>query len=65
MLIIANTLILQNIHDIIAENKGNSQYKEVNMKEKVLETIKKYNLIKSGDRIVIGVSGRTRFNLLT
>ena len=27
------------------------------MKEKVLETIKKYNLIESGDKIVIGVSG--------
>ena len=27
------------------------------MKEKVLETIKKYNLIKNGDKIVIGVSG--------
>ena len=27
------------------------------MKEKVLETIKKYNLIENGDRIVIGVSG--------
>ena len=28
-----------------------------NMKEKVLETIKKYNLIENGDKIVIGVSG--------
>ena len=27
------------------------------MKERVLETIKKYNLIKDGDRIIIGVSG--------
>ena len=27
------------------------------MKEKVLETIKKYNLIENGDRIVLGVSG--------
>ena len=27
------------------------------MKQKVLETIKKYNLIQSGDKIVIGVSG--------
>lgn len=27
------------------------------MKEKVLETIKKYNLIKDGDKIVLGVSG--------
>ena len=27
------------------------------MKEKVLETIKKYNLIEKGDKIVIGVSG--------
>ena len=27
------------------------------MKEKVLETIEKYNLIKDGDRIVLGVSG--------
>ena len=27
------------------------------MKEKVLETIKKYNLIEDGDKIVIGVSG--------
>ena len=27
------------------------------MKEKVLETIKKYNLMESGDKIVIGVSG--------
>ena len=27
------------------------------MKEKVLETIKKYNLIQDGDRIVLGVSG--------
>ena len=27
------------------------------MKEKVLETIKKYNLIKDGDRLVLGVSG--------
>lgn len=27
------------------------------MKEKILETIKKYNLIKNGDKIVIGVSG--------
>ena len=27
------------------------------MKQKVLETIKKYNLIENGDRIVIGVSG--------
>ena len=27
------------------------------MKEKVLETIKKYNLIENGDKIVIGVSG--------
>ena len=28
-----------------------------NMKEKVLETIKKYNLIEDKDKIVIGVSG--------
>ena len=28
-----------------------------NMKEKVIETIKKYNLIESGDKIVLGVSG--------
>lgn len=28
-----------------------------NMKEKVLETIKKYNLIENGDKIVVGVSG--------
>ena len=27
------------------------------MKEKVLETIKKYNLIENGDRLVVGVSG--------
>ena len=27
------------------------------MKQKVIETIKKYNLIKSGDKIVLGVSG--------
>ena len=27
------------------------------MKEKVLETIKKYNLIENGDRLVLGVSG--------
>ena len=27
------------------------------MKQKVLNTIKKYNLIENGDRIVIGVSG--------
>ena len=27
------------------------------MKEKVLETIKKYNLIEAGDKIVLGVSG--------
>ena len=27
------------------------------MKEKVLETIKKYNLIENEDKIVIGVSG--------
>lgn len=27
------------------------------LKEKVLETIKKYNLINEGDRIIIGVSG--------
>jgi len=27
------------------------------MKQKILQTIKKYNLIQSGDRIVIGVSG--------
>ena len=27
------------------------------MKEKVIETIKKYNLIKDGDKIVLGVSG--------
>ena len=27
------------------------------MKQKILETIKKYNLIESGDKIVIGVSG--------
>ena len=27
------------------------------MKEKVLETIKKYNLIKDGDRLILGVSG--------
>ena len=27
------------------------------MKEKVLETIKKYNLIENGDKIVLGVSG--------
>ena len=27
------------------------------MKEKVLETIKKYNLIENGEKIVIGVSG--------
>lgn len=29
----------------------------VKMKEKVLETIKKYNLIENGDRLVLGVSG--------
>ena len=33
------------------------------MKEEVLETIKKYNQIENGDSIVIGVSGRTRFNV--
>ena len=27
------------------------------MKQKVLETIKKYNLIEDGDKIVLGVSG--------
>ena len=27
------------------------------MKEKVIDTIKKYNLIQSGDKIVLGVSG--------
>ena len=27
------------------------------MKQKVLKTIKKYNLIKDGDRVVVGVSG--------
>ena len=27
------------------------------MEEKILETIKKYNLIQNGDKIVIGVSG--------
>ena len=27
------------------------------MKQKVLETIKKYNLIQNGDKIVLGVSG--------
>ena len=27
------------------------------LKEKVLETIKKYSLITSGDKIVLGVSG--------
>ena len=27
------------------------------MKEKVIETIKKYNLIQDGDKIVLGVSG--------
>ena len=27
------------------------------MEEKVLQTIKKYNLIENGDKIVIGVSG--------
>ena len=27
------------------------------MKQKVIETIEKYNLIKSGDKIVLGVSG--------
>ncbi len=27
------------------------------MKEKVLKTIKKYNLIERGDKIVLGVSG--------
>ena len=29
------------------------------MKDKILETIKKYNLIENGDSIVVGVSGRT------
>ncbi len=29
------------------------------MKEQVLETIKKYNLIERGDSIIVGVSGRT------
>ena len=27
------------------------------MKKKVLDTIKKYNLIQAGDKIVLGVSG--------
>ena len=27
------------------------------MKEKVINTIKKYNLIHSGDKVVLGVSG--------
>ena len=27
------------------------------MKQKVLNTIKKYDLIKDGDRVVVGVSG--------
>ena len=35
------------------------------MKEKILQTIKKYNLIENGDSIVIGVSGRPRFYLFT
>ena len=28
-----------------------------NLKEKVLETIKKYNLIEEGDKLVVAVSG--------
>lgn len=35
------------------------------MKQQILKTIKKYNQIKNGDSIVIGVSGRTRFNMFT
>ena len=27
------------------------------MKEKILEVIRKYNLIESGDKLVLGVSG--------
>ena len=27
------------------------------MEQKVLDTIKKYNLIEDGDRVIIGVSG--------
>ena len=27
------------------------------MKQKILQTIKKYNLIENGDKIVLGVSG--------
>lgn len=34
------------------------------MKQEILKTIKKYNQIKNGDSIVIGVSGRTRLNML-
>lgn len=30
------------------------------MKNKVLKTIKKYNLIENGDKLVLGVSGWTR-----
>ena len=33
------------------------------MKEQILKTIKKYNQIENGDSIVVGVSGRTRFNV--
>ena len=33
------------------------------MEKQILETIKKYNLIKNGDSIVIGVSRRSRLNM--
>jgi len=35
------------------------------MKQQILQTIKKYNLIENGDSIVIGVSGRAWFYLFT
>jgi len=35
------------------------------MKNQILQTIKKYNLIENGDSIVIGVSRRTRLYMFT
>lgn len=38
-------------------NKMENRNNKNNMKEKVIETIEKYKLIESGDRIVLGISG--------
>lgn len=40
-----------------SDHRRNSEAKCDNLENRVLDTIKKYNMLESGDKVVVGVSG--------